>query len=98
MKLCLNPGVLLLIPGKSTAIVPGKDEAVWPYRKDTVVAGKRGYLSDLSFEPGPAGPIRNRKIIEASDKLAAFWDGKSRALNYIFRKYRMCEAGVFLSD
>lgn len=36
------------------------------------------YLPDWNVHGRAAGPIRNRVIVEASDEVVAFWDGRSR--------------------
>ncbi len=65
-----------------TIIVSGG--AVGPDKAAEETAKQRGMPDLLIFLPDwtkygkPAGPIRNKQIVDAADKLVAYWDGTSR--------------------
>lgn len=46
------------------------------------------FLAAWDVQGRAAGPARNTKIVEASDELIAFWDGKSRGTLDSIRKAR----------
>lgn len=62
-------------------IVSGGAEGVDKWAEETArVCGLAVeiYLPDWKTHGRAAGPIRNRSIVEAADKVVAFWDGESR--------------------
>jgi hypothetical protein len=77
----LSPDVESYLPGETTAIVTGGAKGVDQAAMDMA---KRLDLRLIVFRPdykryGRGAPIiRNKQIVQESDLVIAFWDGKSR--------------------
>ena len=55
------------------------------------------YLTDYNKKYGKSAPLkRNIQIIEASERLIAFWDGKSTRTAYTIREARKRNIAVFV--